>query len=564
MTSIDEYLPEDCPTDGSVDLSEQVNKALSECRAVYFPGSNDPEHPRIYALRGRIIVQKGAVVEFGPNTLVRGLAPPSQFPVFLLLDGATISGAVIDGNKYNMWPALRELSESPGGTKMIFGIRTESNCVVKDCFVYNSPGGGFLTRGSGSKFIRCRAENVGFIDVKFGAGHYSAGCDKWSGDGFAMAGPQNTVRDCVSYDSFRWDFNSSHPSVRGTTYVDCRGGDINWRSYGFVDFEASGANNRLIRCYSPNSHIVISSPRSEIIDCVASAIIAHAADHITIRGCTTTRRGIAVGWPREEEDKHYGGKSPLITGNRIFMSQPGGDVADAALHVMSGDGLGIVEDNIIHAYEGKHGRTSRPASMEGMEVGADKNQVIYGEWKADKMYVQPKMLRGYVDWSFIAKNKLKAFEAEISKALPGIGLEGEPTWKHIVIGEIPFALDHGRNGVEDKWFLPESRPETRAVRVGWPWNKQIGDVYLPGWYFIDFSVPAEDAGGKAWLYFGAVDSHATVWLNGEKLGEHDGWDDPFSFEVSAKLAGGVNRLVVRAETSSGLAGIYKPIAVVAR
>ena len=121
MTSIDEYLPEDCPTDGSVDLSEQVNKALSECRAVYFPGSNDPEHPRIYALRGRIIVQKGAVVEFGPNTLVRGLAPPSQFPVFLLLDGATISGAVIDGNKYNMWPALRELSESSRFNRIIEG-----------------------------------------------------------------------------------------------------------------------------------------------------------------------------------------------------------------------------------------------------------------------------------------------------------------------------------------------------------------------------------------------------------------------------------------------------------
>ena len=565
FTSIADYLPEDCPTDGSVDLTEHVTRALAERSALYFPGSDDPEAPRIYALRAQLVVPRGTALAFGPNSLVRRL--PSRGSLFRLQEYCRISGAVIDGNKYGHWPALKDVGdEGPGvaGTKMFFGIRTESHCLVKDCFVYNSPGGGFCTRARGSKFIRCRAENVGFIDVKFGAGHYSADRDKWSGDGFAIAGPQNIVRDCEAFDCFRWDFNSSHASVRGTTYVDCRGGDINWRSYGFVDFEASGANNRLIRCYSPNSWIVVSSPRAEIIDCVASAIIAHGADYITIRGCTTTRRGIALGWHYEEQDKHYGGKSPLVSGNRIFMSEPGGVVAAAALHVMSGDGSGIVADNIIFACRGEGTIAGKTVSLEGFEQHTGSNQVVYGQWKVDEAYAQPQMIRGYIDWDHIGRHKVTVFETHLSKSLPEIGLEGEPTWKHIIIGEVPFALDFDRKGFEEKWFLPGSRPETRGVRVGWPWNKQVGDIYVPGWYFIDFEVPAEHAGKQAWLYFGAVDSHGTIWLNGTKLGEHDGWDEPFSFEVTGKLAAGANRLVVRSETSLGLAGIYKPIAVVAK
>ena len=65
---------------------------------------------------------------------------------------------------------------------------------------------------------------------------------------------------------------------------------------------------------------------------------------------------------------------------------------------------------------------------------------------------------------------------ELSRALPGVGLGGEPALKHIVIGEAPFALDSGKTGIEKKWFLPANRPETRNVRVGWPWNKPIAVV----------------------------------------------------------------------------------------
>ena len=419
LTSITEYLPKDCPTDGSIDLTEHVKLAFSECSALYFPGSNDPENPRVYSLRAQIVTRPGTVLEFGPNSLVRRL--PSKGSLFRLGPNSSISGCVIDGNKYAHWPEFKDVGdEGPGvaGTKMYFGIRTASDCVVTDCFVYNSPGGGFCTRESSSKFIRCRSENVGFIDVKFGVEHYSPDRDKWSGDGFAIAGPQNIVRDCVSFDSFRWDFNSSHASVRGTTYIDCRGGDINWRSYGFVDFEESGANNRLIRCYSPNSSIAISSRYTQIIDCVASGISCHDSDFLTIRGCIITSDGVAVGWTRRDGEIRRGSKSPLITGNRIFMGRPTGTVAAEPLHVVSEDGKGIIEGNIIYAYEGEQGRTSKPISVERVEVGADENQVIYGEWKAGEMFVQPRMIRGSVDWDHIARRKAEYSKERASDALP--------------------------------------------------------------------------------------------------------------------------------------------------
>ncbi len=559
FTSITEYLPEDCPSDGSVDLTEQVKQALAECSALYFPGSNNPEEPWVYALRPQdwegIKVRSGTVIEFGPNSLVRRL--PSQEPVFNLGDNCRISGAVIDGNKYGHWPEFQDMNI------MTTAIRVGSNCVVTDCFVYNNPGSAFSTHGNSNKFIRCRAENVGYIDVKFGADFYQGEWNRWSADGFYIAGEQNLVRDCEAFDCFRWDFNSSHPSVQSTTFVDCRGGDVNWRTYGFVDFENSGPNNRLIRCYSPNSAIWVSSPHTQVIDCVASGIFGYEADYITIRGCTTTGEGIALGWTSAAGEVRPGGKSPVITGNRIFMARPSGMLAPEALHVMSEDGRGIVAGNIIYAYEGDEG-VGAGIWVQGIEQSAGENQVIYGQWNVAELYVQPRLLRGSVDWDHIAQQKATAFEERLSEALPEIGLEGEPAWKHVVIGEVPFALDDNDRGVQDKWFLPDNRPETRAVRVGWPWNTQIGDIYVPGWYFIEFNVPAEYADAKAWLYFGGVDSHATVWLNGKKLGEHEGWDESFSFEVTGKLSEGVNQLVVRAETSLGLAGIYEPLAVVAQ
>ncbi|MEA3401092.1 MAG: hypothetical protein U9R79_07605, partial [Armatimonadota bacterium] len=132
MTGIDEYLPEGAPTDGSIDLTEQVQTALAERSALYFPGSNDPESPRVYALRAPLEVRDGGVLVFGPNSLVRRL--PSEGALFRLGHRCRISDCVIDGNKYAHWPQFQDLGKSD------YGILCRSQCVIEDCFVYNNPG----------------------------------------------------------------------------------------------------------------------------------------------------------------------------------------------------------------------------------------------------------------------------------------------------------------------------------------------------------------------------------------------------------------------------------------
>lgn len=55
------------------------------------------------------------------------------------------------------------------------------------------------------------------------------------------------------------------------------------------------------------------------------------------------------------------------------------------------------------------------------------------------------------------------------------------------------------------------------------------------WYQRKFVVPASWKGQRVLLHFGAVDWLATVWVNGEKVGSHQGGYNPFSFDITHAL-----------------------------
>jgi beta-mannosidase len=55
----------------------------------------------------------------------------------------------------------------------------------------------------------------------------------------------------------------------------------------------------------------------------------------------------------------------------------------------------------------------------------------------------------------------------------------------------------------------------------------------PWWYRLEFSTP--EVAREATLRFEGVDYLAKVWLNGAALGEHEGYADPFEFEVGTVL-----------------------------
>ena len=96
--------------------------------------------------------------------------------------------------------------------------------------------------------------------------------------------------------------------------------------------------------------------------------------------------------------------------------------------------------------------------------------------------------------------------------------------------------------------------ELRDIQVPGPWQAQFDDLrdYSGvAWYRRTFALRASAWGGALppdpvyLVHFGAVDYHATVWLNGTLLGAHEGGYLPFELDASRALRlDGTNELVL--------------------
>jgi beta-glucuronidase len=91
------------------------------------------------------------------------------------------------------------------------------------------------------------------------------------------------------------------------------------------------------------------------------------------------------------------------------------------------------------------------------------------------------------------------------------------------------------------------------LEVPGDWNTQDPRlVFYQGvvWYQRTFQhVPTPER--RSFLYFGAANYRASVYLNGLMLGEHAGGFTPFNFEVTGRLRAGENLLVVRVDSRLG-------------
>jgi len=89
------------------------------------------------------------------------------------------------------------------------------------------------------------------------------------------------------------------------------------------------------------------------------------------------------------------------------------------------------------------------------------------------------------------------------------------------------------------------------------WNTQKEKLfYYEGavWYYKSFSYAAK-ANTRQFIWFGAANYKADVYLNGQKLGTHVGGFTPFNFEVTDKLRIGENFLIVQVDNTRGLAEV---------
>ncbi|MCM4156718.1 glycoside hydrolase family 2 TIM barrel-domain containing protein [Gramella sp. AN32] len=130
-----------------------------------------------------------------------------------------------------------------------------------------------------------------------------------------------------------------------------------------------------------------------------------------------------------------------------------------------------------------------------------------------------------------------------------ISLDG--TWNYIVD---PYKTgfrdskryDFGQETPEEEAFVEYKFQAGNTLKVPGDWNTQKEEIfYYEGllWYQRTFQVNKKNNKEYA-LYFGAANYKTTVFLNGSKIGSHEGGFTPFNFNVTAKLREGKNHIVV--------------------
>jgi len=149
-----------------------------------------------------------------------------------------------------------------------------------------------------------------------------------------------------------------------------------------------------------------------------------------------------------------------------------------------------------------------------------------------------------------------------------ISLNGK--WQYIVDPYETGFFDYRykeKNETDKEAYWNSDKPKTKTDRIEYGYNDKYsltvpGDwnhqdpkfLYYEGtvWYKKSFDVPRRDPSGRVFLYFGAVNYRADVYLNGRKLGMHQGGFTPFNFEIpDTLLKDKGNYLVVRVNNKRG-------------
>lgn len=106
------------------------------------------------------------------------------------------------------------------------------------------------------------------------------------------------------------------------------------------------------------------------------------------------------------------------------------------------------------------------------------------------------------------------------------------------------------NDITDKSVLQEYNFATdRTLFVPGDWNTQRAELYYyegTVWYRNRFQYQLKE-NKRVFLYFGAVNYEAIVFVNGKEIGKHVGGFTPFNFEVIGLLKNGENSLVVKVD-----------------
>lgn len=148
--------------------------------------------------------------------------------------------------------------------------------------------------------------------------------------------------------------------------------------------------------------------------------------------------------------------------------------------------------------------------------------------------------------------------AQNAQARAGISLDGP--WARIV-----DPLENGyythRMTPHEHGYFANVRPESPSALVEYDfaaspllqvpgdWNSQEAELFFyegTVWYQRDFSLK-KNPDRRYLVHFGAVNYRAIVYINGIRVGEHEGGFTPFQFDITDQVRDGDNFIVVKAD-----------------
>lgn len=151
-------------------------------------------------------------------------------------------------------------------------------------------------------------------------------------------------------------------------------------------------------------------------------------------------------------------------------------------------------------------------------------------------------------------------------AYPHLNLEG--SWQVIIDPLSSGDANPVAVGVEGAGFYQDRVPtsgmelieyafsETEQLRVPGDWNSQSQRLFFyegPIWYRKTFTRPTD--GQRHFLYVGAANYAADVYVNGRLLGKHEGGFTPFNVEMTEHLRDGENLVVIKVDNRLGPATV---------
>jgi len=147
-----------------------------------------------------------------------------------------------------------------------------------------------------------------------------------------------------------------------------------------------------------------------------------------------------------------------------------------------------------------------------------------------------------------------------------------------------FKIDEGEVGMGEKWqdLSWSETADWKSFRVNVPWSnnyespdvdlkKKLEDYDGVGWYTFPLKIPASMREREVILYFGAVDDHCQVFVNGLLVGSHqsktpEDKDAPFEIVLNQGIDWDAEfqTVTVRVVDEGGIGGVHKETWLVSR